>query len=111
MSFSLVLEHIYNLDHIFNEASKSLKSGGYVYIGELHPYKQYLGTKAKFDTEEGQQVVECFNHHISEFIQTAKKYGLRLVDLNEFFDKDEETKIPRILAIVLRKDFIDDENF
>ena len=107
VSFSLVLEHIYNLDHIFNEASKSLRSGGYVYIGELHPYKQYLGTKARFDTEEGQQVVECFNHHTSEFIQTAKKYGLRLVDLNEFFDKDEETKIPRILGIVLKKDFTD----
>lgn len=110
VSFSLVLEHIYNLDHIFNEASKSLKTGGYIYIGELHPYKQYLGTKARFDTEEGQQIVECFNHHISEFIQSAKKYRLRLVDLNEFFD-DEETKIPRILSIVLKKDFPDTETF
>ena len=40
VSFSLVLEHIENLDFIFNETSKSLKPGGYVYIGELHPFKQ-----------------------------------------------------------------------
>jgi ubiquinone/menaquinone biosynthesis C-methylase UbiE len=73
VSFSLVLEPIQNLDHVFSETSQKLKSGGYVYIGELHPFKQYTGTKARFDTEEGQQVVNCFNHHISEFIHAAKK--------------------------------------
>ena len=105
ISFSLVLEHIHNLDHVFNEVSKSLRSGGYVYIGELHPYKQYSGTKARFDTGDGQQIVECFDHHISDFIQTANKYGCRLVDLNEFFDNNERAEIPRILAILLKKDF------
>jgi ubiquinone/menaquinone biosynthesis C-methylase UbiE len=104
VSFSLVLEHIFNLDHIFYEASKALTTGGYIYVGELHPYKQYLGTKARFETEEGQQIVECFDHNISEFIQTAKKYGLRTVDLNEFFDKEEEKEIPRILTIIFKKD-------
>jgi ubiquinone/menaquinone biosynthesis C-methylase UbiE len=104
VSFSLVLEHIYNLDHIFSEAARSLRPGGHVYIGELHPYKQYSGTKARFDTEDGQQVVECFNHHISEFIQSAKKHGLILVDLHEFFDNNERNEIPRILAIILKKD-------
>jgi ubiquinone/menaquinone biosynthesis C-methylase UbiE len=104
VSFSLVLEHIFNLDHIFYEASKALKPGGFIYVGELHPYKQYLGTKARFETEEGQQIVECFDHNISEFIQTAKKYGLSLVDLNEFFDKEGEKEIPRILTIIFKKD-------
>jgi ubiquinone/menaquinone biosynthesis C-methylase UbiE len=106
VSFSLVLEHIHNLDHIFNEASRSLKEGGHLYIGELHPYKQYSGTKARFDTDEGQQVVECFDHHISDFVQTAKKHGLVPVDLNEFFDNNEGTEIPRILAIILKKDAV-----
>lgn len=106
ITFSLVLEHIYNLDHVFKEASKSLKPGGHVYIGELHPYKQYAGTKARFDTEEGKQVVECFDHHISDFSQTAIKHGLKLVDLNEFFDSNERTDIPRILTIILKKGFV-----
>ncbi|MEP6949233.1 MAG: class I SAM-dependent methyltransferase [Ginsengibacter sp.] len=104
VTFSLILEHIQNLDHIFQEASGSLIPGGYIYIGELHPYKQYLGTKARFDTEDGQQVVDCYNHHISEFIQIAKKHGLNLVDLNEFFDNNEKNEIPRILTIILMKD-------
>ena len=106
VSFSLVLEHIQNLDHVFNEAAISLKAGGHVYIGELHPYKQYSGTKARFHTEEGEQELECFNHHISDFIEAAKKHGLMLVGLNEFFDNNERTGMPRILAILLRKDVV-----
>ena len=104
ISFSLVLEHIQNLDHVFNEVCKKLKPSGYVYIGELHPFKQYTGTKARFDTEDGQKIVECFNHHISEFIQTAKKYKLTPVDIEEYFDDEDKTGIPRILSILLKKD-------
>lgn len=103
ISFSLVLEHIQNLDHIFNETYKKLKPAGYVYIGELHPFKQYTGTKARFDTRNGRRIVECFNHHISEFIQTAKKYKLMLLDIEEYFDDNDITKIPRILSILFQK--------
>lgn len=103
VSFSLVLEHIENLDHIFKEVSNSLTAGGHVYIGELHPFKQYLGTKARFDTENGRQVVECFNHHISDFIQDAKIHGLVLVDIKEFFDNNDRNEIPRIPTVVLKK--------
>ena len=103
VSFSLVLEHISNLDHIFNETSKILKPGGYVYIGELHPFKQYAGSKARFDTENGQEVVECFDHHISDFIQISRKYGLIPVDINEYFDNDDRGQLPRILTVLLKK--------
>lgn len=103
VSFSLVLEHIENLDHIFKEVCKKLNDEGYVYIGELHPFKQYVGTKARFETAEGLQIVECYNHHISDFIQSAKKYGLKLIDLDEYFDNDDKTSIPRILTLLLRK--------
>jgi ubiquinone/menaquinone biosynthesis C-methylase UbiE len=105
VTFSLVLEHIYDLDHIFSEASKQLRPGGHVYIGELHPFKQYSGSKARFDTEHGVQVVECFNHNISDFVQTAKKYGLNPIDINEFFDSDDRSSLPRILMILLEKEF------
>ena len=102
VSFSLVLEHINDLDHIFREASKILNPGGHLYIGELHPFKQYSGSKARFDMENGQLVLECFNHHISDFIQTAKKHGLSLFDLDEYFDNKEGSELPRILTILLR---------
>jgi ubiquinone/menaquinone biosynthesis C-methylase UbiE len=103
VSFSLVLEHINDLDHIFKEASASLKSNGHVYIGELHPFKQYTGSKARFETSEGMQVVECFNHHISDFVLPAKKYGLHLEHMNEYFDNDDRNEIPRILALLFKK--------
>lgn len=102
VSFSLVLEHIENLDHIFKEVAKKLNSGGFVYVGELHPFKQYTGSKARFETEHGLQIVQCYNHHISDFIQPAKKYGLNIINLDEHFDDDEKT-IPRILTLLLQK--------
>ncbi len=103
IGFSLVLEHIENLDYIFSEASKVIAPGGHIYIGELHPFKQYSGTKARFDTEEGQQVVTCFDHHISDFIQAAQQHGFDIVQINEFFDDNDRTTIPRILSLLLKK--------
>jgi ubiquinone/menaquinone biosynthesis C-methylase UbiE len=103
VTFSLVLEHIQQLDFIFEQTAAALKSGGHVYIGELHPFKQYSGVKARFDTAEGRQDVECYTHHVSEYVQTAKQHGLQLVDLKEYFDNNDRTGIPRILTILLQK--------
>ncbi|MDZ4794359.1 MAG: class I SAM-dependent methyltransferase [Bacteroidota bacterium] len=103
VSFSLVLEHIEELYPVFKETTRSLKQGGYVYIGELHPFKQYSGSKARFDTENGQQVLDCFNHHITDFTSAAKNNGLVLIELNEYFDDDNRDEIPRILTLLLQK--------
>ena len=103
VSFSLVLEHIANLDFIFAQVAKVLKPGGHVYIGELHPFKQYAGTKARFDTEAGRTELECFTHHISEFVQAAREHQLTLLNLNEYFDDEDQTKLPRILTLLLQK--------
>ncbi|RZM26501.1 MAG: class I SAM-dependent methyltransferase [Pedobacter sp.] len=103
VTFSLVLEHIDNLDYVFNEVSKSLNPDGYVYIGELHPFKQYNGIKARFETEEGRQIIDSFNHNVSDFIQAGKKHGLNLVYLDEYFDDNDRSQIPRILTILLKK--------
>jgi ubiquinone/menaquinone biosynthesis C-methylase UbiE len=103
VSFSLVLEHIANLDHVFSEACKVLKKGGYLYVGELHPFKQYSGSKAKFDTVSGTQVLECFTHHVSDFIQIAKANHLSVADLDEHFDDDDSNSLPRILTMLFQK--------
>ena len=101
VSFSLVLEHIENLEPIFNKITKIITTGGHVYIGELHPFKQYSGSKARFTTDEGEQVVSSFNHQISDFIQAAKKYGFSIENINEYFD-DDRTTIPRILSMLFK---------
>ena len=103
VTFSLVLEHIENLGHIFDQEAEALETGGYVYIGELHPFKQYAGTKARFDTPEGQQVLECYTHNISDFVQASKQHGFIVSDINEHFDNNDRTQIPRILTLLLQK--------
>ena len=102
VSFSLVLEHIEKLEPIFKKVSKIIEPGGYVYIGELHPFKQYTGTKARFTTDEGEQIVSCFNHHLSDFTQAAKNHDFDVVNIREYFDENNRTAIPRILSILLK---------
>jgi ubiquinone/menaquinone biosynthesis C-methylase UbiE len=101
--FSLVLEHIEHLEPVFEKVAHVLQPGGYMYIGELHPFKQYSGSKARFDTEAGTHIVSCFNHNVSDFIQAARNHGLTVTNLNEYFDQDDRTSIPRILTILFQK--------
>ena len=98
-----MLEHIENLDDIFKKLSKIIPPNGYVYIGELHPFKQYTGTKARFDTKDGQQIVTCFNHNISDFTISAKNNDFEIVTIAEYFDDNDKTTIPRILTLLFKK--------
>ena len=99
---SLVLEHIENIDFVFEQAYKVLRENGLFYIGELHPFKQYQGSKARFDTGSGVFELECFVHHISEFFEAAKKNGFQCIELKEWFDADDKTGIPRLLTMVFK---------
>lgn len=102
ITFSLVLEHIEDLVSVFKKASERIRSGGYVYVGELHPFKQYSGSKARFETEGREQIVPCFTHNLSDFTQAAGKNGFSIVEVNEYFDDNDKTLIPRILTIVFQ---------
>ncbi len=103
VTFSLVLEHIENLNEIFHKVAGIIKPNGLVYVGELHPFKQYTGTKARFDTADGQQIVTCFNHNISDFTTAAKSNEFEIVDITEYFDENDRSNIPRILTLLFRK--------
>jgi len=103
VTFSLVLEHIEKIFEVFKKVSDVTLPNAFVYVGELHPFKQYEGTKARFDTEEGRQIVTCFNHNISDFTFSAKQNGFEIVDISEYFDNNDRTTIPRILTLLLRK--------
>jgi 2-polyprenyl-3-methyl-5-hydroxy-6-metoxy-1,4-benzoquinol methylase len=101
--FSLILEHIKNLENVFEKLSEIIKNGGYVYLGEIHPFKQYNGTMARFETENGLQVVTCYTHNISDYTHAAKMNGFELILLDEFFDDNDKTNIPRILTLLFKK--------
>jgi ubiquinone/menaquinone biosynthesis C-methylase UbiE len=100
---SLVLEHIDDLDHVFNQAKRVLTTNGLIYIGELHPFKQYLGSKARFETADGVYVLECYTHHISDFCEAAARHDFDCILVNEWFDDDVRTDVPRILSLVFVK--------
>jgi malonyl-CoA O-methyltransferase len=100
---NLVLEHIENLNFIFAQAARTLRSRGWMLVNELHPFKQYGGTKARF--EHGTQVVEVdvFIHHISEFILTAERNGLKLLKFDEVWHAEDVGKPPRLVSFVFQK--------
>ena len=103
VTYSLVLEHIANIDAVFEKITQITNKLAYVYIGELHPFKQYAGSKARFTTEAGEQIVTCFTHNISDFLHAANKYDFELKVLEEWFDDDDKTTIPRILTLLFQK--------
>ncbi len=100
---SLALEHIENLDFVFSEANRVLKNGGRFYFGELHPFKQYQGSKARFETGSGVFELECFVHNVSEYFAAGTKNNFECAEIKEWFDGDDKTNIPRLLTMVFEK--------
>jgi ubiquinone/menaquinone biosynthesis C-methylase UbiE len=100
---SLILEHIENLNTVFSQVSNHLKEGAHFYVCELHPFKQYSGSKARFDTAEGTTVLQCFQHHVSDYMNAAVNNNLSLVRLNEWFDDDNISSLPRLISFLFKK--------
>ncbi len=102
ISINLVLEHLVELDFIFKSANENLKKGAYLFISELHPFKQYLGSQARFED----RLVPSYLHQISEYLDLANKYNFTFVNLIESFDKfpkKNEEKIPRLISFLFKK--------
>ncbi|HUR99422.1 MAG TPA: class I SAM-dependent methyltransferase [Pyrinomonadaceae bacterium] len=100
---SLILEHVEDLGFIFHEAAKALSTGGHFYICELHPFKQYEGSKARFETEEGVQVTECFRHHVTDYTNAALNNGFEIERMDEWFDDDDHLGTPRLISFLFSK--------
>jgi len=100
---SLVLEHIENIDFIFEQAANTLKPGGCFYICELHPYKQLEGSRAKFEYENGLVEIEYFIHHIADFFSAAMKNGFQCITLKEWFDDNNRSTTPRLISFLFQK--------
>lgn len=100
---SLTLEHIADLNHIFDQASSKLIEGGLFFISELHPYKQHNGSKARYESDNGTVELEVYTHHITDYTDSAIDYGFELLEIKEWFDEVAERKTPRIISFVFRK--------
>lgn len=94
----LVLEHLPEVGFAFTEAARVLAPGGTFYVSELHPFRQYLGKKAVFETPDGAADFPAFVHHLSEFLGAARGAGLTLAHLGEHWHEDDEGKPPRLVT-------------
>ena len=103
---SLVLEHIENIDFIFQQVSNCLEPGGCFYLCELHPYKQLQASRARFEHEGELIQLEYFIHHVSDYYSSAGKNGLSCVKLEEWFDDNDRTTVPRLVSFLFRKAWV-----
>ena len=103
ISCNLVLEHIENLNFIFQQAAQKLQSKGLFFICELHPYKQYNGSKARIVSSNGvEEILEVYTHHLSDFTQGAKDNGFQLSEMQEWFDDNNRNNTPRLISFLFQ---------
>ena len=106
ISCNLVLEHIENLQHVFNEAARVLAVEGTFFVSELHPHKQYLGSQARFINDQKIETrIEAFVHHLSDYLCAAGVAKLKLEKIEESWHAEEigQRKPPRLISFVFRK--------
>ncbi|MFN2577516.1 MAG: class I SAM-dependent methyltransferase [Pyrinomonadaceae bacterium] len=100
---NLVLEHISGLGFIFTEAARVLINGGLCFVSELHPFRQYQGVQARFERGARTMAIPAFVHHVSDFLGAAASANLSLVAMNEWWHKEDENKLPRLISFMFRK--------
>jgi malonyl-CoA O-methyltransferase len=98
----LVLEHVERLTPIFAEATRTLRSGGELFVCELHPFRQLTGRQAEFTaTDTGECVrVAAYLHDISEYLNTALGTGFALLHVGEW--RDEGVELPSLFSLHAR---------
>ena len=100
---NLILEHVHDLDFVFSEAMRVLQPNGYFFISELHPFKQYKGSKARFEMNNELISPDCYTHHISEFFTSAVTKGFNCTEIKEWFDNDDRQSTPRLISFLFKK--------
>lgn len=100
---NLVLEHIQDLQHVFCEAARTLRPGGIFFVNELHPYRQYEGTRARFHRSGEKIEVDAFIHHTSDFLKAAQACRFSLVSLEEYWHETDQNRPPRLLSLTFER--------
>ncbi len=100
---NLVLEHISDLGFIFAEALRVLTGTGKFFVSELHPFRQYQGTQARFQRDSETIKIPAFVHHISEFIDAAATNNLTLSVMKESWHDNDEDQPPRLVSFLFEK--------
>lgn len=100
---NLVLEHITDLAVVFAEAARTLMPAGHLFLCELHPFKQYLGSKATFQRSQTRIAPPAFVHHLSDFLDAAARAGFTLTGFREWWHADDQQTPPRLVSFMFAK--------
>jgi malonyl-CoA O-methyltransferase len=102
---TLVLEHIADLTHVFQETARILRSRGEFFFCELHPFRQLMGRQAQFTDDRTGSVVRvtAYLHNVSEYVNTSLKQSFEIAQLDEWYDEGSDDRPPRLLSMRLRK--------
>ena len=103
---NLVLEHIQNLTPIYAEAARVLRPGGRLWLCELHPERQRLGSQAHFShSATGATIhVPAFRHTASEYVNGGIDAGLTLLSLREWLEERAAREAPpRLISVLFQK--------
>ncbi len=100
---NLVLEHVEDLAPIFAQASQVLAEGGLFFISELHPFRQYQGKQALFQSDEETVAIHAFVHHLSDFIDAAEENGFSFRTMKEWWHEEDQNNVPRLVSFMFEK--------
>ena len=100
-TINLTLEHIKILDHIFSSLFVKLRKGGKCFVCELHPEKQLAGSKARFQDNGTEIVLDVFQHSELDYVQSAEKVGFSLLAKKDWYD--DEKDLPRLISFLFEK--------
>jgi len=100
VSCNLLLDHIQNIDFVFMEAFRVLKTGGKFFLCEYHPFRQYQQKAARIGGSKGGEHILSYRHDISQFLTTALKTHLSLEKIEEHWL--EEDQFPRLVSFLFK---------
>jgi len=102
-TINLVLEHVADLTPVYAEAARVLRPGAQLFVCELHPFRQYKGTQARFE-KQGQTVrIPAHRHDVSDFLSAASASGLALSQLREWWTDDDRQGAPRLISFLFQQ--------
>jgi ubiquinone/menaquinone biosynthesis C-methylase UbiE len=100
---NLILEHVHDLAPVYFEAARVLRPGGQLFLCELHPYRQLMGSQAQFvDPDSGETIkVTAHNHTVAEYVNGGVEAGFLVRALNEWTEESAAPEAPPRLISLL----------
>ncbi len=101
---ALALEHVAKLDGVFAEMARICRPGGEAVVVEMHPAMFLKGVSAHFhDPATGRDIrPRSIAHQLSDLVMGAVRAGLRVVEMNEFFDEGKYAGWPLLVTLRLK---------